>query len=341
MYSPPHQIRRVPVPVRQQAPAPVGPLQIAAHTSAPSPNVPSAAATVIVQGQPQPRAPIALVNTHSRQLLLPAHDSTRSSSHDHSSHAIQMEWDAESGRYALPYALPRHVEDDIKAAVMTSIPATKHLEPPGARATNRFFSRKVLRLLSLSWSILIVIEEIAASILVGITDDLIFTSIWVLLLSAWNIWCLFRLRKKANGEVISYWQLGGEITFAALTLFLTVFVIRWTLFEEGYIYFRYWRAVVACIAFSVWLVLQTTILILTVIELWKKHNNASTPQPINDEGQPPHHQIIVQYIPSCPHCHMHVEPQPGDEINAHLATIGDLQPQAVAPAYTPPKEDRS
>jgi len=68
------------------------------------------------------------------------------------------------------------------------------------------------------------------------------------------------------------------------------------------------------------------------------------PLPIDAGGQPQQPQqlqlqqlqqpqIIVQYIPTCPHCHTHVEPQPGENKNALLASIGDLQPQAVAPAY--------
>jgi hypothetical protein len=68
------------------------------------------------------------------------------------------------------------------------------------------------------------------------------------------------------------------------------------------------------------------------------------PLPVDAGGQPQQlqlqqPQIIVQYIPTCPHCHTHLEPQPGENKNANLASIGDLQPQAVAPAYLVQKKD--
>lgn len=46
------------------------------------------------------------------------------------------------------------------------------------------------------------------------------------------------------------------------------------------------------------------------------------------QQQPP--QIIVQYTPTCPHCHSH-EPRRSEDENSSLARIGDSQPQGVAP----------
>jgi len=191
MASSPHRIRRVPVPVRHPAPAPASAStspssssQTLTQTGVSSPSLPSTSAPVIIRGQHQPRAPIQLVNTHSHQLL-PAHGGHGSNSHHHqhphqySSHTIQMDSEAKP----LPHPLPGHVEEDIKAAVMASMPLSTISQPPETKVLDNILSRKFLRWLSLSLSIFVVVGETVATIMTGFTDDVIFAYVWVSILN--------------------------------------------------------------------------------------------------------------------------------------------------------------
>lgn len=45
---------------------------------------------------------------------------------------------------------------------------------------------------------------------------------------------------------------------------------------------------------------------------------------------PPPAQIVVHYVQNtCPKCGTQSWPQPGEELNEHLASKGDMQPQAI------------
>jgi hypothetical protein len=190
MASSSHQIRRVPVPVRHPAPAaapastsPSSSSRTLAQTGVPPSSLSWTNVPVTVRGQHQPRAPIQLVNTHSYQLL-PAHDDHESNGHHHQHphhphqyypHSIHMDLEASP----LPHPLPGHVEEDIKAAVMASIPLSTISQPPETKVLNNILSKKVLRWLSLSLTIFVVVGETVATIMIGFTDDAIFSYAWV------------------------------------------------------------------------------------------------------------------------------------------------------------------
>ncbi|KAK7966149.1 uncharacterized protein PG986_000426 [Apiospora aurea] len=54
------------------------------------------------------------------------------------------------------------------------------------------------------------------------------------------------------------------------------------------------------------------------------------PTPTTTPPPPPPAQIVVHYVQNtCPKCGTQSWPQPGEELNEHLASKGDLQPQAI------------
>lgn len=167
----PHQIRRVPVPVRRgpattttvsTEPSP----QVITHTESSSLIQPPTSLSLPVTRDPiivvrdqhhhRPRGPIPLVATNSHQSI-PAHAShghnyshNPQHPHQYSLHAIDMESDSRMS------TLPSNVEKDIKAAVSASMRPTKPVIHGRGRSVPY---KKALRWMSISLSIVLVVAE--------------------------------------------------------------------------------------------------------------------------------------------------------------------------------------
>ncbi|KAI1424721.1 hypothetical protein F5Y12DRAFT_714959 [Xylaria sp. FL1777] len=336
-------IKRVPVPVRYPAPpAPISttttsPPVAAQITLSSSPG--STQPPFVVHGQYRPRGPIPLVDTNSYQPL-PAHF-TYSPEHNHYSqhaypytlHAIRMDPESQNHHSTLP----AHVEEDIKAAVLASLPPNDHSVPMKKRKT--VVHRKNIRWTSLSLCMILIIGEIPVSAIYSVDIPALTVFIFGPFLALWNGWRLFRLRQKFDNEIISGWHVGFEVVALSATIAATAVIISWTVGQvhgedlydvdsDDYMYF--WRGVSVSILVFVCFILHFTLLIITVVEKWTKPAYLHMALAGNSHPQQPP-QIIVQYTPRCPVCHGH-EPQPGENENTYLANIGDSQPQGVAPA---------
>ncbi|KAI0814486.1 hypothetical protein GGR55DRAFT_675773 [Xylaria sp. FL0064] len=336
------QIKRVPVPVRHPAPAPAAPISI---TSPPaiarttlSSNPPLTQNPFIARGQHRPRGPVPIVETNSHQPLpaYPNHDH----GYTHYSHQPQpytlhiIGMDPESQhRHS---TLPPQVEDDIKAAVLASMASNGHAVPMKKRRT--VVHKKRLRWTSLSLCGILIIGEIPVCLIYGVDISALFAFILGTLLALWNGWRLFRLRQKFDNEIISGWHIGLEITSLAALVAITPTVAVWTsnpaqrdgLWDTSNSDFRlFWRGIAVAIFFVVIFILHFVLFIITVVEKWTKPAYVHTALAGDAQTQQPP-QIIVQYTPACPVCHGH-EPRPGEDENTYLASIGDSQPQGVAP----------
>ncbi|KAI0456697.1 hypothetical protein F5B21DRAFT_122458 [Xylaria acuta] len=303
--------------------------------------LPSTQTRIVVRGQHRLRGPIPLVATNPNQPL-PAriyreHEQDRHSHYPdpHSLNTIKMDSDSQMRQSTLPL----QVEEDIRAAVLASMPSTDRRGP--ARRRKSVPWRKAMRWLSLSLSIALIIGVIASTAVLSyqIDIDAIFAFVWGPLLALWNGWRLFRLRQKFDREVVSGWHIALDVIFLSTTIALTAVVILWTVNRaEDYIYdydFRYdvfWRGAATSIVFLIWAILHLILLIITVVEKWTKPTFPYWDSPPPQQLPP----IVVQYMPTYTTCH---EPQPGEDKNSYLAEVGDLQPQGIAPAYSAPKNE--
>jgi hypothetical protein len=77
-------------------------------------------------------------------------------------------------------------------------------------------------------------------------------------------------------------------------------------------------------------ILHSILLVITVVEKWTKpeHLHMALPTDAQPQHPPP---IVVQFMPICPACHNNMDI--GADENSHQATVGDSQPQGVAPAH--------
>ncbi|KAI0431912.1 hypothetical protein F5Y09DRAFT_303382 [Xylaria sp. FL1042] len=336
------QIKRVPVPVRHPAPAPAPISTTVASPAIPqttlSSNLPSAQNPFISRGQYRPRGPIPIVETNSYQPL-PSHPNHGhgynhhpQQSYPYTLHIIGMDPESQNRHSSLPPQL----EDDIKAAVLASMPRNDHAMPMRKRRT--VVHRKRIRWTSLSICILLVVGEIPVSAIYGVDVTALFAFIIGTLLAFWNGWRLFRLRRKFDNEIISGWHVGLEALSLAGLLAITATVATWSVdqlrgenlfFVEFARYLFFWRGIAVAILLFTCLALHFALLVITVVEKWTKptyrHSALSSD---THPQQPP--QIIVQYTPTCPVCHGH-GPRSGEDENTYLANIGDSQPQGVAP----------
>lgn len=295
--------------------------------------------TILERGWHRHRGPVPLVTTNSRQPLpaRPSHSQEPGTAgphhpHEYSSGIITI--GPESHNHGT--TLPAQVEEEIKAAILASITAS---------STNRYIRkrrsvvyRKALRWTSLSLSILLVVGEIAVPLILGLPLQLdsIFSFAWAPLLGFWNCWRLFRLKQKSDNETISGWHLGLDAVFLSATIALATVLIFWIITQLNANHYNYefpfevfWRAATAGIVFIIWFILQSTVLIITIVEKWTKPPYSDTDD-LKHQAPP----VIVQYMAPCANCHGYVGPQPGEDGNAYLAKIGETQPQGVAPAYS-------
>ncbi|KAI3325114.1 hypothetical protein HD806DRAFT_492019 [Xylariaceae sp. AK1471] len=351
---PGHQIRRVPVPVRH-SPASISNVALPSlpattqteSSSSSSSSLPLTRSPIVVRGQDRPRGPIQLVATNSHQPL-PAHASHgyeyghhSQHLHQYSPHTIRMDSELQATHHS---TLPAQVEEDIKASVRALMPPTGHTMQMRRRRSVPY--KKTLRWISVSLAILLVVGEIVTSIIRSFTTEALYAIIWAPLLSSWNAWRLLRLRYKHDIEKISWFHLGGEFVFLAVTIFLatwaTIYTVGLVAVEDPQYYHRYsiwegfWRGVAVSLIFFIWVVLHGLLLIITIVEKRTKPKYEQVAQLGDAQQFPP---IIVQYMPTCQNCHAHIEPQPGENENPYLAGIGDSQPQGVTPAYLPYKKE--
>ncbi|KAI1746110.1 hypothetical protein F4680DRAFT_11094 [Xylaria scruposa] len=285
---------------------------------------------IVIHGQHQLRSPIPLVATNPNQPL-PAHiyrererdDRSRYQDH-HSLNTVQLDPNSQMRQSTLP----PQVEEDIRAAVLASMPSTGRHRPIKRRKS--VASSKVIRWISVSLSIALIIGVIVTSVVISIRidTDAILAFAWGPLLALWNGWRLFRLRQKFDQEAISGWHWGLEAIFLTTTIALTIRVIVWTVnqsFEFDYTFYIVWRAIAVSGVFFIWVVLHSILLILTSVAKWTKPRYSFVDSP---QETP---QIIIQYMPTFTASH---EPEPGEDKNTYLAGIGDSQPQGIAPAYS-------
>ncbi|KAI1365894.1 hypothetical protein F5Y08DRAFT_338295 [Xylaria arbuscula] len=245
-------------------------------------------------------------------------------------------------------ALPSYLEEDIKAAVLASLPSNEPLQPTRKRKTVSW--RKGLRWTVLSLAISILVAEIVASVILGLDVVEYFAFTWATLLILWNAWRLFRMKQKFDNERISGWHVGLESTTLLGCIAVTITVLVWSgntySSQRGYwdnygdyqslnrSYASLWRGVAVGTVFGLCGVFHSVLLALTIIEKWTKPRHMHTALAAGDAQQSQQQQqvpqIIVQYTPTCPVCHGH-EPRRSEDENSYLARIGDSQPQGVAP----------
>ncbi|GAW12405.1 hypothetical protein ANO14919_017710 [Xylariales sp. No.14919] len=343
MASSPHprargQIKRVPVPARDPAPGPASISTTILSSPAviqptPSSTPPSTQAPLAVRGQHRPRGPIPLVSTNSHQPI-PTHFSHRHEYNHHSQiptqyslHTIGMDPESQNRHYMLP----PQMEEDIKAAVLASISSTDY--PMRMQKRKTVVHRKNIRWTSLSICIALIIGEIPVSVLYGVQPSSIFAYTLGTLLALWNGWRLFRMRQKFGNERISGWHIGLEVVSLSALIATTVVVPIWAMSQANNQVGGSWRSVQyfwhgLAIAFLLFicLILHFVLLIMTAVEKWTKPAYLQLAVPTDAQYQQPP-PIIVQY---CPNCHSH-EPRLGEDENSYLASIGDSQPQGVAP----------
>ncbi|KAI0536134.1 hypothetical protein GGR58DRAFT_476191 [Xylaria digitata] len=343
------QIRRVPVPVRDPAsnPAPISinttsPLGITQPTSLLIP--PPTQTPLVVRGHHRPRGPIPLVSTNSHQPIPTYFNNTHENNHysqipsQYSLHITGMDPESQNRHFTLP----PQMEEDIKAAVLASMPPTDRSTPMKKRKT--VVHRKRIRWTSLSLCIILVIGEIPVTVIYGLEASSLFAFILGILLALWDGWRLFRLRQKFDNEIISGWHVGLEAASFSALISLTIVVSLWTVnqtrvrqvlsyedwdsfYLDGAVSQYFWHGVAVAIFFLTLVILHFVLLIITAVEKWTKPAYLQLALPADAQPQQPP-QIIVQY---CPNCRSH-EPRPGEDENSYLASIGDSQPQGVAPA---------
>ncbi|KAI1299428.1 hypothetical protein F5Y03DRAFT_365955 [Xylaria venustula] len=331
------QIKRVPVPVRPSAPAPISTTATASPVAIQttlSSTLPSTQAPFVVRDQYRPRGPVPIVETNSHQSI-PPHP-THNHGHNHGPqhpspytlHSIRMDPESQNSRYTLP----PHVEDDIKAAVLASMPLNDHSGPMRKRKTA--VHRKGLRWASISFCIILILGEIVTSIFFATDPPAYFAWSLGALIAFWNGFRLFRMRQRFNNEIISGWHFGLEATAVSALLAVAVTVAAWTTGGLGG-WAQWWRGITVAIILFICFILHFAILVLTAVEKWIKpasadsaYTHMSLPNDAQSQQAP---RIIVQYTPTCPVCHGH-GPRQGEDENSYLASIGDSQPQGVAPA---------
>ncbi|KAI0517566.1 hypothetical protein F5B22DRAFT_645748 [Xylaria bambusicola] len=347
--QPKREIKRVPVPVRHPALAPIStvtsspPVVLHTHPALSSSSPPSTQNHFTVRGQYRPRGPIPIVATNSEQPL-PAQLVQRDRDYHYSQpsvpypqYTINMDLESQNRQSTLPPEL----EEDIKAAVLASMPSQ---DPSAMRIRKTIPWRKGLRWTILSLCISLVIGEIPVSILFGTDISAIFAFVLGSLLALWNGYRLFRMRQKFDNEVISGWHIGLECTSILAIIAISTVVGIWgnnrvaqrqyysdnaIEYTYGNVWEDYWRGLSVVIILAICGVLHFIVLILTAMEKWTKPAYMQVTASRGSQYQQPP-QIIVQYTPTCPHCHGH-EPRPNEDENSYLARIGDSQPQGVAP----------
>ncbi|KAI0490312.1 hypothetical protein F4859DRAFT_508114 [Xylaria cf. heliscus] len=300
-----------------------------------SSSLPPTQGRIVVHGQQRLRGPIPLVATNPNQPL-PVHINREHEQGRHSHHldrhylnTIKMDSDSQIRQSTLP----PQVEEDIRAAVLASMPTDRHGPPRGRRSVPW---RKAMRWLSVSLSIALIIGVIVVTVALGypIYLDAIFAFVWGPLLAVWNGWRLLRLRQKFDQEIISGWHVALDVIFLSTTLALTVVIIVWSVNRADEFLWEnnvFWRGAATAVVFILWVFLHLILLIISIVEKWTKPRV----YPSYRDSYPP---IVVQYMPTYTTCH---EPQPGEDKNPYLAEVGDLQPQGIAPAYSGQKNDAS
>ncbi|RWA07395.1 hypothetical protein EKO27_g7714 [Xylaria grammica] len=224
------------------------------------------------------------------------------------------------------YMLPPQMEEDIKAAVLASMASTDY--PMRMQKRKTVVHRKNIRWTSLSICIILIIGEIPVSVLYGVQPSSIFAYTLGTLLALWNGWRLFRMRQKFDNERISGWHIGLEVVSLSALIATTVVVPIWAVSQANnqQSLFSFSFASLLMILTILLSILHFVLLIMTAVEKWTKPAYLQLAVPTDAQHQQPP-PIIVQY---CPNCHNH-EPRLGEDENPYLASIGDSQPQGVAP----------
>ncbi|KAI1327934.1 hypothetical protein F5Y16DRAFT_370183 [Xylariaceae sp. FL0255] len=295
LEEPVHRIKRVPVPTRNP--------------------------TVISTPR---RGPIPLIITNPQQQPVSSH-LLQGSAHQspalviEMAGSIDMKWQSSDGSMISP-----HTEEEIKSAVLASLSSSAPSSTPPTRKL--VVGKKVLRWLSTCLCFIAVIVEIVFTIVFGANADTLFVLIWGPILGGWNIWRLCRLRRKRNREVISVVHLIGESLAVAGVIPLTIFSTFTIAFVDysGYTIGDLIRFPVASFFFYAWLILHGVLLTLAAIE---RHKPTSLEKPTSQTSQP----IVINYMPVCRNCQCQVYHSTADG----ALPLGGLQPQGVAPAYSP------
>ncbi|KAJ8124823.1 hypothetical protein O1611_g8818 [Lasiodiplodia mahajangana] len=341
MANPPRprgQIKRVPVPSHHPVPASASAYISTAATSSPAflqtalPDQSSITLNSTAHDLYRLRGPIPLVATNSHEPLPASLGVNHQFSHLYSLHTAQMDLESQNRQTTLP----PQVEDDIKAAVLASMP------PPGrplpTRRRKTVIHRKNLRWASLSFCIILIVGEIPVSVIYGVDVSALFVFILATLLAFWDGWRLFRLRQTFDNEIISGWHVGLEVTFLsaiiAITAVIATWVSNWAATDSSYLdtfkWEHFWAGIAVALLFLICIVLHSVLLVITVIEKWTKP--ASPYMELSANAQPQQTpQIIFQVIPACPTCHSHIDVRRQDD-DSSRAVVGDSQPQGVAPA---------
>ncbi|KAK6832956.1 hypothetical protein PG987_007650 [Apiospora arundinis] len=201
------------------------------------------------------------------------------------------------------FHLTPEMEEGIKAAVAATNP-----DPAShARKTNngsawnvaKYFLRYTILLVAVG----IVLAEIIIAIIQRPDMDTAVGVIWGLMFASWHTWRLVRIIKRKGSETITPQARG-------VVLLIIIFVVG---IAQSILFRRSW------------------------VEHEHEHGHGQNPgggelaKPAYPAPPPaPPAQIVVHYVQNtCPKCGTQSWPQPGEELNEHIANKGDMQPQAI------------
>ncbi|KAK6848897.1 hypothetical protein PG995_012730 [Apiospora arundinis] len=240
------------------------------------------------------------------------------------------------------FHLTPEMEEGIKAAVAATNP-----DPAShARKTNngsawnvaKYFLRYTILLVAVG----IVLAEIIIAIIQRPDMDTAVGVIWGLMVASWHTWRLVRIIKKKGSETITPVSLiiDGLLIVAVVICFG---LLLWRLID-GREYNSNWgygeqqaRGVVLLIIMFVVGIAQSILFRRSWVEHEHEHGHGQNPgggelaKPAYPAPPPaPPAQIVVHYVQNtCPKCGTQSWPQPGEELNEHIANKGDMQPQAI------------
>ncbi|KAI5920318.1 hypothetical protein F4810DRAFT_713675 [Camillea tinctor] len=329
-YQMQHEMRRIPVPNY--------PATVLMPASGPGPGpivMPGSTAGIPAQGPHHSNGPIPIITTLPQQ---PTQYQFQSQTHLHSQpHQPQQ-------LRGPTIVLSPQMEEDLKAAVLGTMaptqPAPSQQMPKSKEKEVRM--NRWLRWTSVVLCVAIIVTEAALAIAMGSENDTVYGLLWGTLLGIWDLWQLIRSRRKKTGDPVSIWQVVGEGSFMVVSVAMTGILVTSSVSAYGPYEVRI-RSWVLTFVFLVLAIFHIVFFIHLCSEKWSKQNHqlAALPlyqdpkqqqqqQPLQQAQVP---QFIVQYVHECPHCGNQLGPQPGEDVNADLASKGDAQPQSIAPAY--------
>ncbi|KAK8137672.1 hypothetical protein PG984_003165 [Apiospora sp. TS-2023a] len=254
------------------------------------------------------------------------------------------------------FQLTPEMEEGIKAAVAATNPRAPAPRPSSRKMSPWTTAKYFLRGVSSIAGVGIILAEVIVAVVEGADMDTGVGAIWVpnegfhqgLIYASWHTWRLIMMIKKKGSE-----------SHSPLSLILDGILVSAAVVCDGLLI---WKLVVGSQESpNPWgySAMQSRGLVLLFIiffagvgqcvlfrRAWVEYKDAErsetadgadvappaypTPSPSPSLPPPPPAQIVVHYVQNtCPKCGTQSWPQPGEELNEHLANKGDMQPQAI------------